>query len=115
MKKLFAVLFVVFVGVAVLAGCGSGVSEDKPIAQVEQEAQTMDEAKLQSMVDKYKAAIEAKKSDIQKLQAQLKEIPMTELMGDKAKALKADIQDITDSVNALTKRMQVYASELSKK
>jgi SMC interacting uncharacterized protein involved in chromosome segregation len=101
--------------VSILAGCGGGVSEDKPIAQVEQEAQTMDKAKLQAMVDKYKAAIDAKKSDIQQLQAQLKEIPMAELMGEKAKAIKSDIEAITDSVNALTKRMQVYASELSKK
>lgn len=110
MKKVLAVLLMA----VVLVGCSGGASETKPIADVQKEAQTMDVDKLTVMVESYQAAIESKKGEIAKVQAKLKEIPVTELLGEDAKALKGDLSDISASVKALTERMKIYASEAKK-
>lgn len=115
MKKV-SIFMVCLIAVGImLAGCGSGVSEDKPMAEVKAEAQAMDVNQLQAVVDKYKKAIEAKQPEIQKLQAKLKKIPISQIMGDEAKGIKEDISAVTDSIRALTDRMRVYASKLAKK
>ncbi len=99
-----------------LAGCsGGGVDETKPVDQIKQEAQAMDAAKLEAVANKYKAAIEAKKGEISKLQGKIKDIPVKELLGDEAKKLKGDVSEISSSVKALSERMNVYLSELKKK
>ncbi len=94
-----------------LAGCG-GVSEDKPLPEVRAVAEAMTADDLQAMVDKYKAAIEAKKGGLQKLQQKVSKIPVSELMGEEAKALKADIDELSKSVKALSERLNIYAQEL---
>lgn len=99
---------------ALLTGCGSGgVDESKPIDQVAAEAAEMGQAELQKMVDKYEAAIADKMAEIDVLKEKVKEIPLTEMMGEDAKALKDDISSITESVNSLKDRLTVYAKELS--
>jgi hypothetical protein len=63
----------------------------------------------------YKDAIEAKKGDVEKITAKLKEIPVTQMLGDEAKGLKADIADLNKSVSALKERFNVYYSKLKEK
>ena len=96
----------------VLIGCAGGASETKPIDQVQKEAASMDVAKLESMVKKYEASIQSKMSEIDGLKAKLKEIPLKELMGDDAKALKGDVDEVMTSVKALKDRLAVYAKAL---
>ena len=115
MRKVFTLAIYPIVAALMLTGCGSGASADKPIAEVKQEAQKMDVTQLKSMVEKYQQAIEAKKPEIAKLQNKLKEIPIAQLMGDEAKAIKGEIGQITASIKALTDRMKIYASELRTK
>lgn len=115
MKKVYGLL-AGLVLVAMLAGCGgSKIDENKPIDQVAADAAKMGQAELQKMVDTYQAAIADKSKEVEALMAKVKEIPLSEMMGDKAKALKGDLSEIQTSIGKLKDQMAVYAKELSKK
>jgi hypothetical protein len=95
-----------------LSGCGKKADESKPIADVQAEAAKMDVAQLKAKAMEYKDALVAKKADIEKVAAKLKEIPVTEQLGADAKALQADIANLNKSVSALTERFQIYYNKL---
>jgi len=95
-----------------LGGCGKKADENKPVADVQAEASKMNVEQLKAKAMEYKDAIVAKKADIEKVAAKLKEIPITEQMGTEAKALQADITNLTNSVSALTERFQIYYNKL---
>jgi PBP1b-binding outer membrane lipoprotein LpoB len=100
----------------VIAGCGGKkADESKPISEVKTEAEKMDSGQLRSMAMTYKEAIVAKKGEVEKIAAKLKEIPVTELLGEKAKQLKTDIDSLTKSVDALKARFDVYYAKLKEK
>ena len=115
MKKICMIAICAIITALMVSGCGSSLSEDKPIVEVKQEAQTMDVGQLKTIVEKYQKAIEAKKPELQKLQAKLKEIPITEIMGKDAVSIKGEITALSSSIKALTDRMKVYQSALSQK
>lgn len=98
-----------------IAGCGSTASETKPIAEVQSEAKTMSAAQLEKVVSAYKAAIQTKEVQIKALQEKVKEIPVTQLLGDEARAIKDDAAKLAGSVQALTERMNVYLKEIQAK
>ena len=118
MKKVYGLL-AGFMIVAMLTGCGgsssTAIDENKPIDQVAADAAKMGKAELQTMVTKYEAAIAEKGKELEALQAKVKEIPITEMMGDKAKALKNDVSKITASMSKLKDQMAAYAKELAAK
>jgi predicted nucleic acid-binding Zn-ribbon protein len=95
-----------------LCGCGSKVDEKKPVSEVKAEAEKMDTGKLRAMAEAYKNAIVAKKSDIEKVTAKLKDVPVTELLGQEAKNLKVEFDNLNKSVTALTERFEVYYQKL---
>lgn len=131
---------VALMGCFFLIGCGggSGASETKPMDQVKAEAAKMDAAKLQQVVESYKAAIAAKQAELDKLSAKIKELQpdlgaaAKNLIGgltgsadakkgtadiEKAKAEIAKLQEssskLTESLKALQERMDVYAKQMS--
>ncbi len=115
----FAVLMVAITG---LAGCGksggggaAGVDETKAIDQIKAEAAKMDEAALRASAEKYQKALAGKQGELDKVVASLKDIPVTEMLGDKAKTLKDDMARLSTSITALSERMQVYVAELKSK
>jgi gas vesicle protein len=95
-----------------LAGCGGGVDEQKPISDVKAEAQGMSADQLRNMAAKYEEAIEARKADIEKLTADLQKIPVAQMLGDEANAIKDEITNISNSVRALNERMNIYLQQL---
>lgn len=101
----------------VLVGCGGGggaeaeVSE-MTVAEVEQQSSGMSVDDLKSKVAEYEKALQAKLADLEPIQEKLKAIPMTEMMGEEAKALQADILKISEDVTALKDRLQVYYDAL---
>lgn len=103
-------------GVIGLSACGGGggaeVNESKPIAEVKQEAAQMDTSALEATVKSYVEAINAKKPEMKKLEERLKEIPLTKMLGDEAKQIKTEFEDLTSSVAALTERYHVYIQKL---
>lgn len=94
------------------AGCGKKADADKPIADVQAEAGKMNVEQLRAKAMEYKDAIVAKKAEIEKVAAKLKEIPITQQMGEEAKGLQTDIANLTKSLSSLNERFQVYYSKL---
>jgi uncharacterized lipoprotein YehR (DUF1307 family) len=95
-----------------LAGCGKKADENKPIAEVQAEADKLNVEQLKTKAIEYKDAIVAKKAEIEKVAAKLKEIPVTEQLGAEAKTLQTEIANLNKSVTALTERFQVYYNKL---
>ena len=119
MKKVYGLLAGLMI-VAMLTGCGGSgssatIDENKPVSQIAADANKMGKAELQTMVTKYEAAIAENSKELAALQAKVKEIPITEMMGDKAKALKNDVSKITASASKLKDQMAAYAKELAAK
>lgn len=98
-----------------LVGCGKKADEKKDIGRVRAEAEKMSATQLNDMATKYKDAIMAKKADVEKMAARLKEIPVAELLGEKAKQIKAEIDKLNGSISALKERFDVYYNKLKEK
>jgi len=113
MKKWMAASLLVALSAVMLSGCGGGgPDETRPIDQIKMDVEQLDLARLEKEAAKYVQAITAKQGDLEKVAAKLKEIPMTELMGDDAKAIKDELAGIKDSVSALKARLDVYAQKI---
>jgi uncharacterized protein YggE len=98
-----------------ILGCGKKADESKPLSEVKAEAEKMSVADLQAKAKMYKDAIAAKTGEVEKLAAKLKGIAVTEMMGDEAKKIKADVDSVTKSLSALKERFQVYYDKLKEK
>jgi len=109
---LFAMVLCVFL---VVAGCGKKADENKSVSEVKAEAETMSVEQLRKTAIAYKDAIVAKQGEITKLMEEVKKIPITEMLGEEAKALKADVDDLNESVKALKDRFEVYYDKLKEK
>lgn len=100
---------------AVMFGCGKKADENKPMSEVKAEAEKMDVEQLRAMALKYKDAIVAKQDEVKKITAQLKKIPIADMLGEEAKGLKSDIGDLTKSISALKERFQIYYNKVKEK
>jgi PBP1b-binding outer membrane lipoprotein LpoB len=97
------------------AGPGGGVDENKTPAQISEEVKTMDVAQIQAKIEAYKTAIEKKSAELEPVIAKLKEIPVTQLMGEEAKQIKADVEDIKNAISVLKEKLDVYVKALNEK
>ena len=95
-----------------ILGCGKKADENKPISEVKAESEKMDTDGLRAMAMVYQKAIAAKNSEVEKLTAKLKDIPVTEMLGNEAKELKTDLDDLNKSISALKERFEVYYQKL---
>lgn len=111
----FGLCGLVVVGLGLFSGCSKKADENKPISEVKAEADQMDVSALRAQAMAYKDAILAKQKDLEKIQEQIKQIPVTELLGEKAKTLKAEVGTITESLRALKERFDVYVGKLKEK
>ena len=115
MRHKFFIMTVLVICSFVLWGCGGsggGADENKPLSEVKSEAATMDVSQLRDMAVKYKDAITAKSGELDVIVAKLKEIPLTEALGDEAKNLKAEVDELSKSISALKERFSVYYDKL---
>ena len=110
----FIAVLLMVCAILVFAGCGSKseVDETKPLSEVKAEAETMTVEQLKDTAMQYKKAIEAKQPEIDKLMEQLKAVPITEALGDEAKSLKTDVEQLNSSLKALKERFDVYYNKL---
>ncbi|MHC4619411.1 MAG: hypothetical protein ACYTEQ_16820 [Planctomycetota bacterium] len=95
-----------------LPACGKKADENKPVSEVKAEAEQMSAKELRAWAAAYRDAILAKKAEVEKLAGKLKDIPLTEALGEEAKKLKADVESLNKSVSALGARFQVYYDKL---
>ena len=98
-----------------LAGCDKKADENKPLSKAQAEAEKMNPDQLKSMAMIYKDALVAKKTDIEKVMAKLKETPMNELPSEDAKQLKQEVDNLNSSVKALKERFDIYYNKLREK
>lgn len=82
------------------------------VDDLKQKAATFDTTQLQAYVEKYTEMIRDKKDQLEAETAKLKEIPVTEMMGEKAKAIKEQLAQYTDELAALKDRSAVYIDQL---
>ncbi len=117
MKKVRFAMYIILAifCMSIIFGCGKKADENKPLSEVKAEAAEMDMNDLREMALKYKEAILAKLAEAGELKNELKEIPLKEMLGEKAKALKQELEPIMKSVNALKERFKIYYAELKKK
>lgn len=80
------------------------VNLDKSIAELKAEAEKMDVATLREVAAKYKDAILAKQDEFGTVSEKLAAIPLTQRLGDEAKQLTAEAQQITLVGKALMPR-----------
>ena len=115
MKKLF--LFAMICGAAIaLTGCGKQTaSENKTPAEIQAEVQSMSAADIQAKIDAYKKAIEAKTAELKAEGEKLKQIPLTEQLGDEAKKIQGNMGTLKESISKLTANMNTYAEGLKAK
>jgi len=93
----------------------AAVDLERAVSEIQTEAQTMTVESLKATALKYKDAILAKQADVEKLAAKIKEIPLTEALGEEAKKLKADLGNLETGLKALKDRFQVYYDALKQK
>ena len=98
-----------------LVGCGKKADESKPVSEVKAEAEKMSVEQLRATAMKYKEAILAKGDEVDKIVAELKKIPVTKMLGEEAKQLKAEIDNLNKSVTLLKERFQIYYNKLKEK
>ena len=110
-----AFLFLLLLCPLVLLGCSQKNTENKSIDEVKAEAEKMDANQLKSMAMKYKKAIEAKNSDVEKLLAEIKNIPPAEMMGAKAKETIDEMNKISQSIQELTEKFMICYNKLKEK
>ena len=113
--KKIALYSLLAVSLIVDVGCGTKANENKPLSEVKAEAEKMNTDELRATAMEYNKAIKSKKGDVEKIADKLKDIPPAELLGEKAKNLKADMEKINQSVSALQERFQIYYDQLKEK
>jgi hypothetical protein len=117
MKATSNIILCLFLTVCLLTalGCGKKADENKPISEVKTEAETMSTDDLRAAAISYKEAIMAKNAEVEKIAAKLKDIPVTEMLAEEAKGLKADMENLNKSVSALQERFKIYYDKLKEK
>jgi hypothetical protein len=98
-----------------ILGCSKKADENKSISEIKAEVEKLDTAGLRAKALEYKEAFTAKKSEVDKLAAKIKEIPVADLLGQEAKSLKADLENLEKSLSALQERFNIYYNKLKEK
>ncbi len=98
-----------------LLGCGKKADENKPVSEVKAEAEKMSAKDLRAMAVTYRDAVLAKKGEVEKVAKKLADIPLAQKLGDEAKALQADMDNLNKSISALKERFQIYYDKLKEK
>jgi len=92
--------------------CSKKADSEKSITDVQAEAGKMNVEQLRAKAMEYKDAIVAQKAEIEKVAAKLKQIPITQQLGEEARGLQTDIATLSKTMANLTEKFQVYYSKL---
>lgn len=85
---------------------------NQSVEQIKEKVAGFDETQVLAYVEQYKSVLLEKKDQIANLTGQLKGLSMTEMMGDKAKALKDQMAQYTDQFAGLKDRYSIYLQKL---
>ena len=115
MKKLLIVLACTVLAAGLLTGCGKGVDENKPISEVQTEAVKLDEAALKAKIAACEKFLAEKKTELEKVTAKVKEIPLDKILSEDSKKLKEEVANISESIKKVSAQMKVYTDEVAAK
>lgn len=114
--KFLSFAMVGLLSIGLLAGCGgSDVDENKTPEQIRQEIVNMDTKDIQKQIDAYTKAVAEKLEEVNAEAKKLADIPLTEQLGDEAKAIRKNLDSLKDSLGKLQKNMEAYAEGLKEK
>jgi gas vesicle protein len=85
---------------------------DQSVEEVKQQVSNFDKDQLLAHADEYQAVILEKKNQLLALGNKLKGLSMTELLGEKGKALKSQLSQYTEQLTALKDRYEIYLNKL---
>ena len=85
---------------------------DQSVAEIKQKVSGYDPNQLLAYADQYKDVILEKKDQLAGLSEKLKGLSMSELIGEKGKALKTQLTQYTNQLGALKERYEVYLGKL---
>jgi hypothetical protein len=85
---------------------------NQSVAEIKQKVSGFDQTQLLAYADQYKGVILEKKDQLVALGDKLKGLSMTELLGEKGKALKNQLAQYTDQLGALKERYEIYLGKL---
>ena len=124
--KNFTLLSLLILGSLVILGCsekkqepapptGVSVEENKPLSEVKAEADKMTVEQLRAAALKYKAIIETKTAEADKLAKDLMKAALADKSETEVKQLNARMAEINKSAEALAERFEVYYKKLEEK
>ena len=85
---------------------------NQSVEQIQEKVAQFDKTQVLAYADQYKTVLLEKKDQIADLTGQMKDLSMTEMMGDKAKALKEQIAQYSEQLDGLKDRYSVYLNKL---
>ena len=85
---------------------------NQSVEQIKEKVAAFDKTQVLAYAEQYKTVLLDKKDQIAELTGQLKDLSMTEMMGEKAKALKDQIARHSEQLSALKERYAVYLQKL---
>ena len=85
---------------------------NQSVEQIKEKVAAFDKTQVLSYVDQYKNVLLEKKDQIADLTEQVKGLSMTEMMGDKAKAIKTQLAQYSDQFAGLKDRYSIYLQKL---
>jgi uncharacterized coiled-coil DUF342 family protein len=85
------------------------------INEIKAEVGKLNVQQLRETALQYQQLIQSKTSELDKINNQLKEMDLTKALGDEAKDLRAEFENITKSISALKERFRIYYDKLKEK
>src|SRR3989338_6307692 len=102
---------VFFVMMVMLAGCGSGVDQNKPLDIIRQEIEGMSVSQLQSKAQAYANVLVSKKAELEKIHQALNGLSPAQLLGEETKRIRENLNKVGTDVKALTERYNLYVAK----
>jgi hypothetical protein len=85
---------------------------NKTVDEVKQKVASLDQNHIMAYAETYKTVILEKKEQLTALTEQLKSLSAMEIIGEKGKALKAEVAKYTEQLTALKDRYGIYVNKL---
>lgn len=122
MKHLLAAL-IVMASITIFTGCGesprkgsdSGIDLNTPVARLEEEASNMGLSELKGKAAAYQAAVTEKSKELLASEKELKDLPLSEMIGEKADTLKTKVSKVGEELKQLKQRLGIYEAQITKK
>jgi len=88
------------------------INATRPLTEIKAEAENLNLEQLKATALKYKEAISAKTAELQPLVEKFKQLPLSKKLSTEGLQIKEDIASVSESLDSLKVRYDVYVSKL---